>query len=483
MWKRFSVLATASVGRVMSMSKSLSWKLTLAFILVAFTTAALVALFIRITSTDRLTSLLIDQQKSSMEQSLVQYYETAGSWGNVQQDWRQIEFQSGSAFNTFVVEGNLPPEGPVFDNSHHNLFGLADSQGNVIVSVDPGYPAGTQLSATLINDGTPIEVNGAQVGTILMARQFNAFNPAESRYLQRTNEALLMAIGVALLVALVIGYLLTRTLTRPLKALTSAAQNIASGQLDQQVDVKSKDEIGQLAESFNRMSQEVARVNQMRRQMTADIAHDLRTPLTVIAGYIESMRDGVLKATPERLDLIYSEIERLQTLVGDLRMLSQADSGELPLHFQKLSPRYLLKRAAELFQHHADQQQVTLKIKAAEDLPKISVDEDRMMQVLDNLVSNALRYTPSGGRITLAAQKRDQEVEITIQDNGSGIPPAELPQIFDRFHRSDKSRHSENGESGLGLAIVKALVESHHGRVWADSTPGKGTTIHIALPI
>ncbi len=292
-----------------------------------------------------------------------------------------------------------------------------------------------------------------------------------------------MAIGVALLVALVIGYLLTRTLTRPLKALTSAAQNIASGQLEQQVEVKSKDEIGQLADSFNRMSQEVVRVNQMRRQMTADIAHDLRTPLTVIAGYIESMRDGVLKVTPERLDLIYSEIERLQILVGDLRMLSQADSGELPLHIQKLSPRYLLKRATELFQHHADQQKVTLRMKAAEDLPKISVDEDRMMQVLDNLVSNALRYTPSGGRITLAAQKRDQEVEITIQDNGSGIPSAELPQIFDRFHRADKSRHSENGESGLGLAIVKALVESHHGRVWADSTPGKGTTIHIALPI
>ena len=465
------------------MSKSLTWKLTLAFILVATANAALVALFIRLTSTDRLTSLLFDQQKSSVEQSLIQYYETNGSWANIQDDWQEIEFQAGGPFTTFSVGQNPPPGEPVFDASHHSLFGLADSGGIVIIPVDPRYPAGSFISGTTITEGTPIQVNGKTVGTILMARKFTGFNPAEARYLQRTSEALLMAIGVALLVALVMGILLAQTLTRPLKALTSAARNIAGGELEQQVDVRSKDEIGQLAESFNMMSQEVARANQMRRQMTADIAHDLRTPLTVIAGYIESMRDGVLKPTPERLDLIYSEIARLQTLVGDLRILSQADSGELPLHVQELAPAYLLKRAAGLFRHHADQKKVTLKVKAAKNLPKISVDEDRMMQVMDNLISNALRYTSAGGMITLSAQKQDKEMRITIQDTGTGIDPAELSHIFDRFHRADKSRHSENGETGLGLAIVKALVESHHGRVWAESKPGEGTAIHIGLPL
>jgi len=253
--------------------------------------------------------------------------------------------------------------------------------------------------------------------------------------------------------------------------------------LEQQVKVRSNDEIGQLATAFNRMSQEVARVNQLRKQMTADIAHDLRTPLTVISGYIESMREGVLKPTPQRLALIYSEIERLQNLVGDLRMLSLADAGELSLNPQSIAPRALLDKAATLFRHLAEQQKVTIMVTVSENLPELWVDEARMMQVLGNLISNALRYTPSGGRVTLSARSVDDSVEICVQDTGEGIPADELPFIFDRFRRGDKSRHAETGETGLGLAIVKALVESHGGSVAAESAPGAGTTIRLDLPI
>jgi signal transduction histidine kinase len=230
------------------------------------------------------------------------------------------------------------------------------------------------------------------------------------------------------------------------------------------------------------MSAEVVRVNRQRRQLTADIAHDLRTPLTVIAGYIESMRDGVLKPTSERMTVIYSEIERLQKLVDDLKVLSMADSGELSLHRQNLAPEELLKRAAELFSHAARRQKVGLEVQTDKDLPPIFVDEARMMQVLGNLVSNALRYTPARGKVTLGARSAGSEVVVTVTDNGSGIPADELPYIFDRFHRGDKSRHSDNGESGLGLAIVKALVESHGGRVWAESKPGEGTIVTMSFP-
>jgi signal transduction histidine kinase len=231
------------------------------------------------------------------------------------------------------------------------------------------------------------------------------------------------------------------------------------------------------------MSQEVARVNQLRRQMTADIAHDLRTPLTVISGYIESMQDGVFKPTPQRLSLIYSEIERLQNLVGDLRMLSLADAGELSLNPQRIPPKTLLDRAATLFQHKAEQQNVVIYVNASDDLPEIYVDEARMMQILGNLISNALRYTPSQGVVTLSAELSRRTVEICVQDTGEGIAAEELPNIFDRFHRTDSSRHSESGESGLGLAIVKALVELHGGSTSAESTPGKGTTIHLLFPV
>jgi signal transduction histidine kinase len=464
------------------MFRNLYWKLTLAFILVAFATTALVAVFIRITSADRLTQLIIDQQISSLQTALSTYYTSNGSWNNVAQSWPQMQFRTfptpaaqtpSSSFSGNHLPGNQDQRGE---------FGLADAQGIVVVSVDPNYPMGSTVPQKTLLAGDPVTVGGKRVGTILRASQPPGFNTQETQFLQRTNDALIYAVAGSLLVALMIGILLSRTLTRPLKALTEAAHRISQGKLEQQVIVKSNDEIGQLAAAFNRMSQEVAHENQLRRQMTADIAHDLRTPLTVISGYIESMRDGVLKPTPQRLSLIYSEIERLQNMVGDLRMLSLADAGELSLNPQQISPKTLLDKAAALFKHQAEQQNVTIAVKAAGDLPEIRVDEARMVQVFGNLITNALRYTPPEGKITLSAQLSGSSMEICIQDTGAGIDPEELPYIFERFHRSDESRHTEAGESGLGLAIVKALIESHGGTVSAESTSGQGTTIHMLIP-
>ena len=465
------------------MLKSLYSKLTLAFMLVAFTTAALVALFIRMTSADRLMQLIIDQQRSNLEQALGEYYAGNGAWDGVADNWKQIQSQSRPT-------AALPPPDHPSDNSHppdfsgdRNYFGLADGEGVVLVSVDPQYPVGSTLSQDILEGGVPVAVNGVQVGTILTASQPPEFNPQEAKFLQRTNQALLLASLVALLVALVLGVLLARTLTGPLQALTQAAQRITRGELEQQVRVRTNDEIGQLAAAFNLMSQEVARVNQLRRQMTADIAHDLRTPLTVISGYIESMRDGVLQPTPERLALIYSEIELLQNLVEDLRMLSLADAGELSLNPQELEPQNLLERAAALFRHQADQQNVTISVLAENDLPEIWVDEARMMQIFGNLINNALRFTPEGGRIILSAIQRGGSLEIAVQDTGEGIPAEEIPYLFDRFHRVDKSRHNESGETGLGLAIVKALVEAQGGSASVESIPGEGTTIKLSFPV
>jgi signal transduction histidine kinase len=459
---------------------SLIWKLILAFMLVAIVTAALVALFVRVTSVDRLTRLVIDQERNSLQASLVDYYTAHGSWVSVAVDWDQIRAASAVTATTPQPPppGDRPPGGP----DRRKLFGLADAQGMVLVSIDPAYPTGAVVPASVLQTGTGVLVNGNQVGTILVATFQPRFNPAENLFLQRTNEALFLAMVGAMLVALVIGVLLAMNLIRPLRALTQAAHNITRGQLEQQVKVNSKDEIGELARAFNTMSQEVARVNLSRREMTANIAHDLRTPLTVIAGYVESMRDGDLEPTTERLSVIYSEIEQLQNLVGDLRMLSQADAGELSLIPQALNPKYLLERAAAPFQHRAEMQGVTITVEADENLPAIQVDEARMMQVFGNLISNALRFTPAGGKITLSAYASDDKVELTIKDNGAGIPAADLPYIFERFQRVDKSRHTEEGESGLGLAIVKSLVEAQGGSVRAESKVEEGTIIFIELP-
>jgi signal transduction histidine kinase len=456
--------------------KSIYWKLALSFMLVACTTAGLVAMFIRLTSADRLRQLIVDQQRSNVVQGVSSYYSEQGSWQGVNAVWGRLQGGSNQG-----VQGQRDG-GPGPRGQRSSLFGLADTQGVVVVPSDPQYPIGAQLPADILHEGTPILVDGRQAGTLITARVLPAYDPAESQYLQRTNQALVLAAMAALCVALVLGVFLARTIARPLQALTQAAQDMGEGKLSQEVRVTSADEVGQLAVAFNRMSQEVARVNRLRRQMTADVAHDLRTPLTVIAGYVESMRDGVLHPTPERLALIYGEIERLQDLVGDLRTLTQADAGELPLNLETIEPAALLDRAAALFCHRAESAGVALGVETPVPLPEVLVDEARMMQVFGNLLDNALRYTPAGGAITLCGERASGGVSLTVRDTGTGIPNADLPYVFDRFYRVDKARASETGESGLGLAIVKALVESQHGTVRAESKPGQGTAIHIELP-
>lgn len=471
------------------MSRSLSWKLTLAFLLVALTVALLVGLFLRLTSPAQLNRLIVEQQRSEFRSTLVTYYETTGSWQGV---WDYVLQSRDRPFPGATPEPNSGPGfgPPGGDRGRHGnsrpdrreLFGLVDAQGNVVIPLLPEHPPGTTVSQRVLGQGEPVEVDGNVVGTILTATLPPGLTPEETAYLGRTNLALLLAGGGAVLVALLMGVLLARNLTRPLRALTQATHRMAGGDLEQAVPVKSADEIGELASAFNQMSREMARANRARRQMTADVAHELRTPLTVIAGYIESMRDGVLKPTPERLAVIYAEIEHLQHLVGDLRTLSQADAGELKLDKQPVSPQELLQQVHATFEHQAAQKGVSLALTLNGDAPAITVDETRMAQVLSNLMSNALRYTPTGGRIELGAVDRNGQVTLTVQDTGPGIAPEDLPFVFNRFYRADKSRSEESGESGLGLAIAKALVEAHGGAISVQSVPGAGTTFAITLP-
>jgi signal transduction histidine kinase len=464
----------------MPLTRSLGVKLTLAFLSVALTVALLVAVALRLTSATQLDRLIVEQQRSELHTALVDYYTANGSWAGVQSEL----FEPGA----FPGEGgNGGPHGN-YGHNRRGLFGLANANGVVISPLYPAYPPGERLNNRALAAGEAVEVDGQVVGTILTASLPPGLTAEERAYLQRTNTALLLAALGAVAVALIVGILLARTLTRPLLVLTQATDRMAGGALEQEVPVSSNDEIGALATAFNQMSREVARANKVRRQMTADVAHELRTPLTVIGGYIESMRDGVVAPTPERLSVIYDEIEHLQHLVGDLRTLSQADAGELKLNRQPVAPEELLQQTYTAFEHQAEQQGVHLAVQGAPATPPVNVDEVRLTQVLSNLVSNALRYTPAGGQVVLRAQAEPgaapdaAQVTLTVADTGPGIAPAHLPFIFNRFYRADASRSTETGESGLGLAIVKALVEAHGGTIEARSDPGHGTTFAIRLP-
>jgi len=246
--------------------------------------------------------------------------------------------------------------------------------------------------------------------------------------------------------------------------------------------VRSKDEMGKLATSFNRMSSDLARSTNARKQMTADIAHELRTPLSLILGHADAVHDGVLPPSRENFEIIREEAVRLEHLVDDLRILSLADAGELRIRLEEVSPKKLLQDVQGTYQHMANQKKVRIQLDLDSDLPMLEIDPVRMTQVLTNIFDNALRHTPEGGQIRLTARRVQDGVEISVQDSGPGIEGEDANRIFERFYRTDSARHRDGGGSGLGLAIAKSIAQAHNGQIWTESAPGQGLTVSIKLP-
>lgn len=442
--------------------RSLTWKIGLAFVLVSLTGTIVAAVFVWRTTQKGFQDVARAQAQSNFVSQMANYYQFNGSW-------------DGVAAATFHQEGPNPNQQP--PDQH---FILVDQSGMVIV---PGrtYHLGQVVPGDQRAKGVSVKVDGQMVGTVLSDGD-PPLNPAESQFLASTEQALFIGALVAFLIAVALGIILARSLTRPVHEIITALRAMTGGELQQAVPVRSRDELGELSAAFNQMSGDLAFANQQRRQMTADIAHDLRTPVTVIAGYLEALRDGVLPPTPERFAILYEEAQHLQSLIEDLRTLSLADTGELSLHRQPIDPQALAQRIGELYRHQAEQQGVNLRVAASDSLPSVVVDEERMMQVLRNLVSNALRYTPEGGTITIGAEHESLSTVLSVSDTGQGIKPEALPRIFDRFFRADAARVQAQGESGLGLAIAKALVEAHGGTIGVASMPGQGAAFRIVLP-
>jgi signal transduction histidine kinase len=306
-------------------------------------------------------------------------------------------------------------------------------------------------------------------------------NAEEELFLQRTNLAIGLAALAGVIAAVGMGIFLAGGLLKPIRRLTKASQKLAHGELDQQVPVTSQDELGQLTATFNQMSADLARADQQRKRLTADITHDLSTPLQIISGYMEMFEDGVVSMTQQRIEVIKTEVDHLRRLVSDLTTLTQVEAGGLDIQMEPVKPAALLEHIYQTYQPIADRQGVALEMKASADLPQIQVDEGRMQQVLKNLVENALRYTPDGGSIQLSAV-HNGSVELRVTDSGSGIDAEDLLYVFDRFYQADKARGANTGKMGLGLAICKALVTAQGGRIAAESAGrGQGASMVITF--
>jgi signal transduction histidine kinase len=296
--------------------------------------------------------------------------------------------------------------------------------------------------------------------------------------------------GFLLLLALRrVGTFASHRFTSPLSEVMQAADRLAGGDLGVRVDVEGGSELRHLAESFNRMARALETADRQRRELLADVAHELRTPLAIIQGNLEGLRDGVYQPLPEHLDLVLEEAQKLGRLVDDLQLLTLAEAGQLSLDLQNLDVGQLLADICEAFAVQADEAGIDLAVQAGVGLPPVLGDPQRLGQVLGNLVNNALRHTPAGGRVTLGAEPFaaagvPSAVRLWVADTGEGIAAGDLPRIFDRFWRGDPARSHEAGAGmGLGLAIARSLVEAHGGHIWAESEglPGRGAVVSFVL--
>jgi len=447
-------------------------KLGLSFVIVILIAVALVYFLTARSITARFSEFRAQNKQQIARQVcglLAQYRMLTGSWVGIE---RLLSTQY-----TVFINGRLI----VRRTSVIGGFSLADENGKIVVSTQKSR-VGTTLSPQEIAAGIPIKIGSARVGTLLLDSNSSVLDPAEQKFLTSAKHSALIGGGIATGAALFLAAILISQVLSPLRLLARATERIARGDLTQRVRLRARDEFGQLGDSFNRMIDNLRRSEQVRQTMTADIAHELRTPVTIIQGNLEAILDGIYEPTPETIAPIYEETLHLGRLIDDLRELSLAEAGELPLHREPTDPVALTNQVVDTIAS-ALEDGPQLSVTADPGIPEVSIDPMRIRQVIVNLVSNAIRYTPKEGNINVELHRLGNKLEISVSDTGPGISPEDLPHLFERFYRGDRARARASGGSGLGLAIAKQWVEAHGGRIWAANIPGGGARFTVELPI
>lgn len=304
----------------------------------------------------------------------------------------------------------------------------------------------------------------------------------EEAVAQGLTEALVGGTVAAIIVAVVASYLVSGWLTETMRRMAAAASRIAHGEYGQRVAYTAEDEIGEFARSFNEMAARLEETEHLRREILATISHELRTPLTNIQGYMEGLIDGVVREEPESYQLVHREASRLSRLVSDIERLSRLEAGVEPIEPRDLPTEEVIRDAVERLRPQFEQKPLDLEVEIPAGLPRVRADEDKLVQILVNLLGNSYKYTQPGGRVVVRAGLAGAMLQFQVQDDGIGVPPEDLPHIFERFYRVDKSRSAAGGGAGIGLAVTKSLVQRMGGSIRAQSEPERGTTVTFLLP-
>jgi signal transduction histidine kinase len=464
------------------MNRSLRLKLIVSFLVVALISVVVISVTLRMSSNERLFRLVVDKQAAVIKEDALTYYQENGTWVGFF-DYIKTTNKPPDLFRE-INPDNKPPDVIVGDREKRPLVAMVNLNNRLIFPAF-GLNVGEELPSKYIEDKIPLDLDGETIAYLIPDRNIKfKLSTEEEIFLERTNNMILMAAIIGVAGAIIMGVLLAGILLKPIRNLMQASQAMAAGDLDQQVPVTSRDELGQLSEAFNKMSMDLKYADEQRKQMTADITHDLGTPLQVISGYMEMLEDEPNGLTPKRIEIINTEIEHLQRMLKDLNMISQADGKNLGVQVDSIDPGQLMDQIYQIYQPMMDKEGIVFKKEIQPHLPLITLDEGRMLQVLKNLVENAMRYTYKDGEITLQVKSLQNKIMFIVQDNGDGIDANDLPHIFDRFYRVDSSRTGRGGKAGLGLTISKALVQAQGGIINAFSDGlGMGTTMQIVFPL
>jgi len=443
------------------MIHSLRFRLVAAFTLVILVTIGAVFFFINQATQGEIRRFgeRIDQMRAGrMETQLVGYYLHEGDWEGIQ---------------PFVEQwGNLYGQRIILTDA--NGIVVADSEGGFLGELYNPSSTGRLLSSPW---------QSGDIGTLYITPESSLDFTSLQILFGTIGRFFIWGSLIAVAIALIMTFFLSRRILAPVKALTSAAKRLGHGDFSQRVKVKDRSEVGELANTFNSMAGDLERAEQLRQNMVADVAHELRTPLSNIRGYLEAMRDGVIEPDADTIRSLDEEATLLSRLVDDLQELSLAEAGELKLVCQVENIGELIKQTVAGVQAQATAKSLSVSVDLPDKLPPVNIDSHRVSQVLSNLLENSVAHTARGDAITVTAKQKDNYLEVAVTDTGEGIPAEDLPNIFERFYRVDKSRARTTGGTGLGLTIAKRLVEAHGGKIEAHSELGKGSRFAFTLPL
>ncbi len=407
--------------------------------------------------------------------SLEAYYQANGSW----QGAETLLETSGAGM---MGHGRGSGAGQGMMGQMNQRLQLADADGQILYDTE-SVQTGGNLTAEERSAAIALQVEGETIG-YLLPESAMMYSQAEEQFLvSRLTRAALIAGLVGAGLSLLLAIYLAFRLMRPVRLLTRAAQRVEVGDFSRRVPVSGGDELAHLGRTFNQMADSLLKAQESRRAMTADIAHELRTPLAVQMAHLEALQDGIYPLTSENLTPILEQNRLLNRLVEDLRTLALADAGQLKLERVKTDLAALARGLVERFRAQAASQGAEIQLDIEPGCPEISIDPTRIEQILTNLLSNALRYTPAGGSVGVSLRCKGKIVHIAVHDSGTGIPEAALPYIFERFYRADRARNRNEGGSGLGLAIALKIAELHGGTLTAENDPRGGALFTLSLPV